>query len=231
MIPALVALLLSAQSAGAQNSIGFSPNVLSGWPDTSYVGDTVLVAGILQNYSQTDTFGTNDLLYFQGTVDTGSGPVPFLVPYPSQITINPQDTGWVFISFVFDTSFVGAPQFHVGNNVVVVWPIGVGPGNFNAEDTLVLDVFIKDTISGLGPEPPDGFLRIFPVPANGPLYINSYHPMFHVTFCIIRDAYGREVYHGVPEGAINTEAWAPGLYTVEAGLSNGTVSWYKIMKR
>lgn len=230
MIPALLAFVLSAQPLSAQNSLGFAPNVLSGWPDTTDVGDTILVAGILKNYSLTDSFGTADLLYFQGTVDTGSGPIPFLVPYPMQVIMSPQDTAWVFISFVFDTSFVGAPQFHVGNNVVVVWPIGVGPGNFDAEDSLVLNVYLRD-LSGIGPEPPGGFLRIYPVPANGPLYINSFHPMYHITWCVIRDAYGREVYHGVPSGAIDTEMWAPGLYTIEAGLSNGTVSWYKIMRQ
>lgn len=233
IVPALLAFLLCAQPGNAQNTLGFAPNVLSGWPDTAYVGDTILVGGYLKNYSQTDTFGTLDSLRFDGTVDTGTV-VPFSIPLYhlfQTFSIAPGDTQFVILSFRFDTSFVGAPQFHVGNNVVVVWPIGVGPGSFSAEDSLVLNVFIIDTISGTGPEPHDAFVRIYPVPANGPLFISSYHPQYHITHVIIRDATGREVYNGIPNGPIETDTWGAGLYTVEAYVSNGTVSWYKIMRQ
>ena len=231
LLPALLAFLLSAQSANAQNLLAFTPNALSGWPDTTYVGDTVLVQGFITNFSATDTFGISDILYLQGTVDTGSNPVPFSVPYPTQIIINPMDTQPVFFSFVFDSSFVGAPQFHVGNNVVVVWPIGVGPGNWDPGDSLHLNVFVIDTTSGI-PEFPDDFVRIWPVPANGPLYISSINGQYRFTYVIIRDAMGQTVYSGVPTGqAISTDAWSRGLYTVEAALSNGTVSWFKIMRQ
>lgn len=229
--PALLAFLFSVQSGNAQNLLGFSPNVLSGWPDTAYVGDSMLVAGIVKNYSTQNFFTTLDTLHFEGTVDTGTGPIPFVVPYYLPITIAPQDSHAVFIAFRFDTAVVGAPQFHVGNNVIVVWPIGVGPGSWQARDSMELRVFIVDTLSGLGPEPPGGFVRIYPVPANGPLTISSYHPQYHVTHVIVRDMTGREVYNGVPSGPINTDDWAAGLFTIEAALSNGTVSWYKIMRQ
>lgn len=231
LFPVLLAFLLNATPGTSQNLLGFSPNALSGWPDTTNLGSIVPVGGYLKNYSQADTFGLYDTLWFQGTVDTGSGPMPFSVQFPGQVSISPGDTQFIIFTFQFDTGSVGAPQFHVGNNVVVVWPIGVGPGSFNPEDSLTLDVYIKDD-SSVGPEPPGGFLRIYPVPANGPLVISSYHPQYHITTVIIYDAMGKEVYNGVPAGqSIDTGSWAPGLYTVQAGLSNGTVSWYKIMRQ
>lgn len=231
LLPALLAFLLSAQSGNAQNLIGFSPNVVSGWPqgDSAYAGDTALIMGLVKNYSNTP-FTTLDTLYIQGTVDTGSFPVPFSIPYDT-IVINPLDSQPVFVAFIFDTGFVGAPQFHVGNNVIVVWPIGVGPGSFQPADSVHLNVFIIDTINGI-PDPGGAFLRIYPVPANGPLVISSYHPQYHITQVVVFDAMGKEVYNGVPAGqTIDTDTWAPGIYTVQAALSNGTVSWYKIMRQ
>lgn len=231
LFPVLLAFLMNATPGTSQNLLGFSPNALSGWPDTVHLGNTVVVAGLLKNYSPNVTFDSSHTLYLEGTVDTGSGPVAFSIPYPQLIVISPQDSQPVFFSILFDTSFVGAPQFHVGNNVVVVWPIGVGPGSFDARDSLILDVYVIDD-SSVGPEPPGGFLRIYPVPANGPLVISSFHPQYHITTVIIYDSMGKEVYNGVPAGqSIDTESWAPGLYTVQAGLSNGTVSWYKIMRQ
>jgi len=232
LLPVLLAFLLNATPGQAQDSLGFSPNVVSGWPanDSATLGSSVTVMGFLKNYSNNTTFDSSYTLYFNGTVDTGSNPIPFSIQYPSSIVINPLDTQPIFLSFLFDTSVVGAPQFHVGNNVVVVWPIGMGPNNFEARDTLTLNIYLIDD-SGVGQEPPGGFLRIYPIPANGPLVISSYHPQYHVTSVIIYDAFGKEVYNGVPAGqSINTESWAPGLYTVQAALSNGTVSWYKIMR-
>jgi hypothetical protein len=234
LFPVLLAFLLNATPGTSQNTLGFSPNVVSGWPanDTAYIGDTALVMGMLKNYSANMVFDSTSTLMFNGTVDTGSSPMPFSIQYPQQITILPQDSQPIFLSFIFDSSAIGAPQFHVGNNVVVVWPIGLGPGTFYPEDSLHLNVFIIDSTSGFGPDPRAGFFRIYPVPANGPLYITSYHPQYHITSVIIYDAFGREVYNGIPEGqTINTESWAPGLYTVQAALSNGTVSWYKIMRQ
>lgn len=229
LLPVLLAFLLNAMPAKSQNLIGFSPNVLSGWRDTTYVGDTVWVAGLLKNYSTTNTF--YDVLMLEGSVDTGSGPVPFSFPYPLQDSISPQDSVALVFSFIFDSSLVGAPQFHVGNNVVVVWPIGVGPGGWQPQDSILMNVFVIDTLSSIT-EPPDEFVRIWPVPANGPLYISSVNGQYQFTYVIIRDALGQTVYSGIPTGqSISTDAWARGLYTVEAGLSNGTVSWFKIMRQ
>jgi hypothetical protein len=231
LLPVLLAFVLNAVPAKSQNQLMFAPSALSGWPDTAYVGDTVLVAGQLYNSSASDTFGINDILYLQGTVDTGAAPIPFSVPYPQQVIISPGDTQPVFFAFFFDTSVVGAPQFHVGNNVVVVWPIGVGPGNWQPGDSLTLNVLVLDTMSSV-PEPPDEFVRIWPVPANGPLYISSLNGQYQFTYVIIRDALGQTVYSGIPTGqSISTDEWSRGLYTVEAGLSNGTVSWFKIMRQ
>jgi len=230
LLPVLLVFLVNTTPVKSQNILAFTPNVLSGWHDTVYVGDNVLVAGILMNYSTTNTF--TDTLMFEGTVDTGSVPVPFSFMYPQQIAISPLDTAVVFLAFSFDSIPVGAPQFHVGNNVVVVWPIGVGPGNWQPGDSLELNVFVIDTMSSTGPEPDPPYLNIWPVPNNGPLYITSFSSQYQIQYVIIRDALGNTVYNGVPTNqSISTDGWARGLYTVEAALSNGTVSWYKIMRQ
>ncbi len=229
LLPVLLAFLLNAVPAKSQNLLGFSPNALSGWRDTVEVGDTVLVMGLLKNYSPTNNF--TDTLMLQGSVDTGSGPVPFAIIIPQQLFISPLDSIPLLYSFIFDTAGVGAPQFHVGNNVVVVWPIGVGPGGWQPKDSLLLNVLVVDSMSSVN-EPPTEFVRIWPVPANGPLYISSVNSQYEFTYVIIRDALGQTVYSGIPTGqAISTDAWSRGLYTVEAGLSNGTVSWFKIMRQ
>jgi hypothetical protein len=95
-----------------------------------------------------------------------------------------------------------------------------------------MNVFIVDSISGIGPIPDAPFLNIYPIPNNGPLYITSFSSQYQIQYVIIRDAQGNTVYDGVPENqSISTDGWARGLYTVEAALSNGTVSWYKIMRQ
>jgi hypothetical protein len=235
LFPALLAFLLSAQAGSAQNSIGFMQNSISGWNDTVYASpNTVPVGGLLRNYANVPFYSDTHMLVINGYVDTGSV-VPFSIPYHQlnpQLTLMPGDSAFLIMPFIFDSSGVlGAPQFHVGNNVVVVWPIGVGPGNWQSADSIMLNVFIIDTISGTGPENEFPFLRIYPVPANGPLYISSYNPQHHMLSVIIRDASGRTVYDGIPTSPIETDTWAPGLYVIEAALSNGTVSWYKIMRQ
>lgn len=235
LLPLVLALLVNATPGKSQNLLAFSPNQLSGWNDTVYIDsigpNIVTCAGYLKNMSPSNTF--SDSLLIAGYIDTGLV-VPFSYPlyylYPT-FSIAPNDSAPLLVQFDVSTPPSGG-QFHVGNNVVVVWPIGVGPGNWNPGDSIVMNVFIIDTISSVGQEPPGGFLRIYPVPANGPLMISSFHPQYHITHLIIRDASGREVYNAAPTGgSIDTETWAPGLYTIEAAVSNGTVSWYKIMRQ
>lgn len=226
----LFALVFRANSASAQNSFAFTPNGLSGWSDTVYAWDSILVAGYLKNYDSLITF--MDSLEIHGYVDTGSALVPFSIPMqmPQLWSLPPLDSSWLIFPVVFTPGSSGG-EFHVGNNVVVVWPFTT-TGTFEAMDSVVLNVFLIDTLNSAGHDYPPAEVRIYPVPANGPLYINSYHPQYRVETIVIRDATGREVYRGRSgSGPIDTEGWASGLFTIETTLSNGSVSYYKILRQ
>src|ERR1044071_8027722 len=137
----LLSLLLRTETLSGQNYFAFTPSGFSGWPDTIPRGDSVLVGGWLKNYSLDSTF--HDSLFIEGTVDTGAGPISFSFDFSylySNFYLLPGDSGFMLLPFRFDTTGFGpAPQFHVGNNVVVVWPIGVGPGSFQPSDSLELN--------------------------------------------------------------------------------------------
>lgn len=228
----MLALIFNANVGSSQNLIAFTPNGLSGWPDSINADtNTVLVGGYLKNYSPDSIF--QDSFRVDGYIDTGLV-VPFSISFYNlyqSFQLSPGDSGFLILPFVFQTGSQGG-QFHVGNNVVVVWPISVGPGQFSPGDSLELNVFLIDTLSSIGHDYPPADVRIYPVPANGPLYINSYHPQYRVTGIVIRDALGQEMYRtDNPSGPINTDAWASGLYTVETSLSNGSVSYYKILRQ
>lgn len=224
------ALIFNANTVSAQSGFGFTPNGLSGWHDTAYASDSLVLAGLLMNYDNSITF--SDSLEIHGYVDTGAAIVPFSIPVPTlqNWSLPPLDTSWIIFPVVLNPGSQGG-QFHVGNNVVVVWPFTT-TGTFEAIDSVTLNVFLIDTINSIGHEYPPPDVRIYPVPANGPLYINSYHPQYRVTGIVIRDALGQEIYRSAePSGPINTNEWAPGLYTVETTLTNGSVSYYKILRQ
>lgn len=231
LIP-LFALLISANTSAAQNTIAFTPNGLSGWPDTTYAADSAYVGAFLKNYSSDSIFA--DSFRVDGYVDTGAAFVFFSFDFYylyGSFMLPPLDSGFLILPFVFDTDTTGGAYFHVGNNVVVVWPVSVDP-SFNTGDSVTVNVFLIDTLNSLGPDHPPAELRIYPVPSTGPLYISSYHPQFHITTITIRNVMGQIMYtSNSPSGPINTEAWAPGLYTVEATLNNGSSSCYKILRQ
>jgi hypothetical protein len=217
---------LSGQSA----TLAFTPSGFSGWPDTATAGMQVPVGGYLKNYDSLTTF--QDSFRIDGYVDTGSF-VFFTIPFYNlygQFALPPLDSNFVILPIDFDLGNVGG-HFHVGNNVVVVWPAAVG-SLFDAGDSVFLNVFIIDSLSSTGPEYPNADVRIYPVPSNGPLYIRSYHPQFQVTNVIIRNAAGQEVYRSATANSpIDTNSWPPGLYSVETTLSNGAVSYSKILRQ
>ena len=223
-------LLMGASRVSGQNVLAFTPNGLSGWPDTTYATDSTYVGAFLKNYSPDSMF--TDSFRVDGYVDTGSF-VFFSIPFYNlygNFYLQPLDSSFLILPFVFNTGSQGG-FFHVGNNVVVVWPVSVGPGSFQTGDSVTVNVFLIDTLSSLGPEYPGANIRIYPIPSNGPLYISSYHPQYRITEVTIRDAAGREVYHGgADSGPIDTSQWAPGLYTVEALLNNGSKGYYKIIR-
>lgn len=228
---ALLALIpmLNVSSLKAQDTLAFTPNGLSGWPDTAFAGDSIPVGAFLKNYSDSTVFG--DSLIVEGYVDTGLV-VPFSIPYFQLLQVwqlAPGDSSFLIIPVAFRPGNQGG-NFRVGNNVVVVWPVALG-SQFVTGDSIYANVFLIDTISSIGPEYQQADVRIYPVPSRGPLYINSYHPNLRITAVVIRDAAGREIYRRENTSApIETEAWSPGIYTVETLLSNGTSSYYKIIR-
>lgn len=233
LLAVLFTFILNVNTGHAQHYLAFTPNGFSGWPD-SIQADTnnIPVGGYLKNYSPDSIF--HDSLRIDGYIDTGAALVPFSISFYNlyqTFQLAPGDSGFLILPFIFSTGSMGG-QFHVGNNVVVVWPISVGPGGFSPGDSLELNVFIIDTLNSIGHEYPPSNVRIYPVPSNGPLWVNSYHPQYQVTSIIIYDAMGQEMYRSEnPSGPIDTQTWAPGLYTIETTLSNGSVSYYKILRQ
>jgi hypothetical protein len=223
--------LLQVNSVKAQDTLSFTPNGLSGWPDTAFAGDSIPVGAFLKNYSTSNTF--MDSLMVEGYVDSGQV-VPFSIPYFQLYQVwqlAPGDSSFLIIPIAFRPGNQGGP-FRIGNNVVVVWPVSFSSSQWVTGDSISVNVFLIDTLSSIGDDPLRSDVRIYPVPSRGPLYIHSYHPQLQITSVIIRDAAGREVYHGENSSApIDTEAWAPGIYTVETLLSNGTSSYYKIIRQ
>ncbi|HTF04937.1 MAG TPA: T9SS type A sorting domain-containing protein [Bacteroidia bacterium] len=223
--------LLQVNSVKAQDTLSFTPNGLSGWPDTAFAGDSIPVGAFLKNYSASSVF--MDSLMVEGYVDTGLV-VPFSIPYFQLYQVwqlAPGDSSFLIIPISFRPGNQGGP-FRIGNNIVVVWPVSFSNSQWVTGDSITVNVFLIDTLSSTGGDYPPAELRIYPVPSRGPLYITSYHPQFQITEIIIRDAMGREVYRGESSTSpIDTESWAPGIYTVETTLSNGTSSFYKIIRQ
>lgn len=226
-------IAFGANTAKGQSIIGFAPNGFSGWPDSVQAGQTIPVAALLKNYDTATVF--QDSFRVDGYVDTGAAYLNFSIPfyqlYQMGFTVNPLDSELIILPIDFDLGSMGG-NFHVGNNVVVVWPISEN-GVFTTLDSITLNVIVIDTLSSIHEDPESEDVRIYPVPANGPVFITSYHPLYQVESVIIYDVNGQVMYKSEPNstGPIDTERWAPGMYLVETTLSNGAVSYYKILRQ
>ncbi|CAN5789993.1 hypothetical protein BH11BAC7_BH11BAC7_01800 [soil metagenome] len=228
----VIALLIltgmnSNANLSAQSFIGFDLIGLIGMPDTVADGDGYLVGALVKNFSQTDSL-SNDVVQIVGYIDTLSGPTtPFSLPPVSGISLSPGNDTFFILPFVFDA---GTPAgFHIGNNVIVVWPITTNP-NFGISDSVTVNVVILDGIS-TGPEQAGGEVRCFPVPVNGPLYVTSSSRMLVIKSILIRDAAGKIVtVSDNPSQGINTDAWAAGIYILEVTFDNGKETVYKIIR-
>lgn len=223
---------LTPSSLKAQDTIGFTPNGISGWPDTAFAGDSIPIAAYIKNYSDSVTFV--DSIAIEGYVDTGLV-VPFSITYYQLYQffyLLPGDSSLFIIPVDFQTGSQGG-RFHIGNNVVVVWPVSHGSNSsFATKDSITLNVFLIDTLSSLGPEREVADIRMYPVPSNGPLYINSVNGNLRIEHVIIRDAEGKIVHEARGSNpVVETQSWSSGIYTVETHLSNGSVSHYKIIRQ
>jgi hypothetical protein len=223
---------ITPASLRAQDTIGFTPNGISGWPDTAFAGDSIPIAAFIKNYSDSTVF--SDSLAIEGYVDTGLV-VNFSIPYYQLyqfFSLAPGDSSLFIIPIDFHTGNQGG-RFHIGNNVVVVWPVSHGSNSsFVTRDSISLNVFLIDTLSSIGPERETGQVRMYPVPSNGPLYINSSNPNHRIEYVVIRDVEGRIIHETQgPNPIVETNLWSPGVYMVETHLSNGSISQYKIIRQ
>lgn len=222
---------MSRSNAGlhAQSGIGFGTPGFVGMPDTAYSGDTVWVGSFIKNYdSLVPVF--NDTIQIQGYIDTGSAHINFSLPPITQFSLPPGDSLFFLLTFPFVDNQMGG-QFRIGNNVIVVWPIVQNP-YFGIHDSLSANVFVLDTISGLGPEYfPDEGVRCYPVPASGPMYVTSNNPHLHPKEITVRDASGKIVFFTTtPSFGIETESWANGVYLLDVIFDNGSRRVYKVVK-
>ncbi|CAN5314021.1 hypothetical protein BH09BAC5_BH09BAC5_01040 [soil metagenome] len=236
LIFALLLLVFSGtirQSQGlcAQTTpIGFTSVGLIGMPDTVFSGDSVLVGAFIKNYDTTGFIAFNDSIQIHGYIDTSSAYIPFVLPIVTQVFLASGDSTFFILPIGFRDPTLGG-NFRIGNNVIVVWPFCFDP-NFSTLDSIRANVFLIDTISGLGPDrTTDEGIRCFPVPASGPLFITSENNKLIIKEIIIRDANGKTVAVSEnPSTGILTDNWASGIYMLEIIFENGRVGHYKIIR-
>ena len=220
--------LNSGNSLSAQSSIGFDSIGFIGMPDTVATGEQWLIGAFIKNYSSFDSLD-NDSVRIVGYIDTLSGPTtPYLSPWVSNISLLPNDTIFFIVPILFDATSAGA-AFHIGNNVIVVWPITTNP-DFFSSDTITVSVIVVDGV-GTGPDIEIGEIRCFPVPAIGPLFVTSSNRNMVVKEITVRDATGKIVaVSDNPVTGIITDDWATGIYMLEITFENGKRSTCKIVK-
>lgn len=216
----------------AQSTLGFSSVGLIGMPDTVGNNEQWLVGAQVKNYSFIDSL-MNDTVQILGYVDTIPGPssvTPFALPPVSGISLTPGSDTFFIIPFIFDIdTTIGSPGFHIGNNVIVVWPITTN-SNFGVYDSVTVSVVIVASVNQ-GPQQAPSEIRCFPVPVNGPLFVTSSSRALVVKDIIIRDASGKIVaVSSNPSHGIDTEAWAAGIYLLDVTFENGRKGVYKIIK-
>ncbi len=215
---------LSAQ----QSSIGFDSIGFIGMPDTVATGELWQIGAFIRNYSSFDSL-TNDSVRIVGYIDTLAGPpyAQYTSPWVN-ISLLPNDTIFYIVPILFDATSAGA-AFHIGNNVIVVWPVTTNP-DFISSDTITVSVIVLDGI-GTGPDIDIGEIRCYPVPASGPLYVTSSNRNMVIKEITIRDASGKIVaISDNPVEGIITDDWATGIYMLEVTFENGKRSNFKIVK-
>jgi hypothetical protein len=232
IILAATALVLSGLNSGnslsaQQSTIGFDSIGFIGMPDTVATGELWQIGAFIRNYSSFDSL-VNDSVQIVGYIDTLSGPTtPYISPWVS-ISLLPNDTIFYIVPILFDATPPGA-AFHIGNNVIVVWPVTTNP-SFISSDTITVSVIVLDGI-GTGPDIEIGEIKCFPVPASGPLYVTSSNRNMVIEEVTVRDATGKIVaVSDNPVTGIITDTWATGIYILEVTFENGKSSTYKIVK-
>lgn len=231
LMPLLLLLMtaLPKQSA-AQDSLAFSPNSLSGLPDTVVAGDTIVFGSYVYNFGNVLFYDTMSVTGYVDTTGNFTNTIPFYIPQAQPIYLNPGDSAFIISVLEFRAANAGG-FFKIGNNTIVIWPARAHT-NSSPVDSLVLHVLVIDTTTGLGPIPPDLIeVRCYPVPGSGPLYITSSSANTQPKSAIIYDAEGKLVHYtdDLSSGVV-TQTLPIGVYYIEVIFDNNQRRTYKIVR-
>ncbi|HYV93525.1 MAG TPA: hypothetical protein VE978_17255 [Chitinophagales bacterium] len=132
----LIALLKFTQ---AQPSLGIFSNSISVTPSTVDFNDTVSISFSVVNTGNQSFFGQISIYYsvnnnYQEVLDS--------------FTNNVQIDSGQLIQIIDTTHVINPPQYAVGDNIVVIWPVAQN-GNVLTTDSGVTHIFV-DTLLGIG---------------------------------------------------------------------------------
>jgi hypothetical protein len=213
---------LRAQS----DSLIFSPYGLIGLNDTVLAYDSIPAGAFIKNLSSGSPF--LDSLQIFGLIDTGVV-VPFYIPPFDSIYIQPNDSVFFIIPFVFRPGSSGGP-FKIGGNTIVIWPASVGNVG-GGTDSLEFVVTVLDTISGIIDPPSLGSVRLFPIPSSGPLYVITGTPHFGASSATVYDNFGKRMFETKEmANGIDMSDWPKGIYYIDVIFDNGWRKTYKIVR-
>jgi len=198
-ILAVVLTLLSEKSV-AQTKLGIKS---ASFPAVVYVDSSYALTVTVQNKGTQAYTGPVTISY--------SGDSSLLTStFTVAVTLNPNDT----IRHIA-TVMVSLTNFHLGSNIIVVWPTG---SNFITYDSAYIHTYVNEVTTGIKEEANYSTgIVLFPNPATDQLLISSASqvPIEQVS---VSDASGNEIFvtKNYKQGnyTINTGSYKPGVYFI-----------------
>jgi len=203
----LLVLCINFHKSCAQGTSTLYIDSLPGFPvlplDSAYEGQAYTFDIVLVN--NTNTAINNASIEFNMKVDSISS-IFFTSP---AIGVQPGDTVSVPITGFNFTQ----PQFKLGNNIVVVWP--VVNGMVIPVDSIIVDVYFVPLSSVGNLDLAEPAFRVYPVPAKNIIYFDA--KQYQVEDVRIWTISGQQVLHELPRksNAIDITLLAPGIYILE----------------